>query len=82
MMDKLNIFCCDIHSEHRRNSGTVVSALRHFVEVFEQAVYPERGKKNKHPTKTIHFFPVKIKQGLILHFISIHLGKYSVPIPS
>lgn len=50
MMDERNVFCCDIHSEHRRNSGTVISALRHFVVVFEQAVYPERGKENPETT--------------------------------
>lgn len=55
-MDKLNIFCCDIHSEHRRNSGTVISALRHFVDVFEQAVYPERRKKPNKPNKNYAFF--------------------------
>lgn len=77
MMGKLNIFCCDIHSEHKRNSGSVISALRHFVDVFEQALYPL-----KNTMKTILFFPVTIKQAIIFHFISIHLDKYSVPIPS
>jgi len=57
---KLNIFCCDIHSERKRNAGRVISALRHFVDVFEQALYPL-----KTHTKNYTFFLLsKLNKGL------------------